>query len=459
MKAKMVLSICLMVFILPAVGWTAVLDVVPGPDADCSDGFCDLPSALVFSATNGEADTLNLQEVIYPLDAGLVYQPINENFALSIIGQSPDATILEGDFPEPVLTIDTTGMGDDSNADIFLDGLGFNNASHSRGELDLEISCDQADITIGSIEIQSPNGSVEMTTSSGTIEVTGSVNSGNGSISFEVGNPHLGTGIPDEDIIVWMGGGDVTVSPGASIDIHALEAGTINLNAVPGIEIAGEISAIGWVQTNGPPVEISVDGRFVAPPVGQEGGVVTLLRTIEDEQGNEHEQTFNYLIQDNGVTGFPATAIPFTATTGKYMAVEAQGGAFVALEVVDPATIGDENGKPRDMTYGLLDFEIKVNQPGDTAKVTVYLDQAAPQGYGWFKYSLAMGWTDFSANAQYNGDRTQVVLTLTDGGPGDDDGVADGVIRDPGGPGLMSSSSGCNGTGESGGECFIGCLF
>ena len=42
-------------------------------------------------------------------------------------------------------------------------------------------------------------------------------------------------------------------------------------------------------------------------------------------------------------------------------------------------------------------------------------------------------WYDFSAYAKFASDRRSVTLTLTDGGPGDADGVANGVIVDPAG--------------------------
>ena len=67
------------------------------------------------------------------------------------------------------------------------------------------------------------------------------------------------------------------------------------------------------------------------------------------------------------------------------------------------------------------------------------------------------GWHDFSDYAEFNDDRDQVTLTLTDGGLGDDDGIADGIIVDPSGLGSAPPTppAPSGGGGGGGGSCFI----
>lgn len=123
---------------------------------------------------------------------------------------------------------------------------------------------------------------------------------------------------------------------------------------------------------------------------------------------------------------------------------------------------------PDDMIYGLIDMRLKPDVIGGTMKVTIYLDSPAPAGYTWYKYSSNAGWYDFSDHAEFNALRDQVTLTLTDGGIGDDDGVANGVIVDPSGLGSSPGSSGGGddlgggggggGSGGGGGGCFISSL-
>ena len=126
-------------------------------------------------------------------------------------------------------------------------------------------------------------------------------------------------------------------------------------------------------------------------------------------------------------------------------------------------------GKPKRMPFGLINFKIAVAKAGDQATVRLYFSQAASYFSKWYKYDpITDKWYDFSAYAKFASDRRSVTLTLTDGGPGDADGVANGVIVDPAGiveaegdvppvvePPSSTSSAGSGGGGGGGGGCFI----
>jgi hypothetical protein len=119
---------------------------------------------------------------------------------------------------------------------------------------------------------------------------------------------------------------------------------------------------------------------------------------------------------------------------------------------VDPASLHDTTNMPDDLVYGLIQMQLKPDTVGGTVRVTVYLENSAPDGYVWSKYGPNNGWYDYSDYAEFNADRDQVTLTLVDGGIGDDDGVANGIIVDPSGLG-----SGVKGIalGGGGSGCFI----
>lgn len=112
------------------------------------------------------------------------------------------------------------------------------------------------------------------------------------------------------------------------------------------------------------------------------------------------------------------------------------------------------------MIYGLMDFKIKVDIPGSSTTLTIFLPEPMPQGYKWYKYSQSKGWYDYSSNVSLNGDRTRLSLTLVDGGTGDDDGQQNGIIEDPSGLGTAGSATVSDQTVSSGGGggCFIGTL-
>ena len=86
-------------------------------------------------------------------------------------------------------------------------------------------------------------------------------------------------------------------------------------------------------------------------------------------------------------------------------------------------------GTPTSMPFALINFKIAVAKPGDTAVVKLYFSKTASYFSKWYLYdAMADRWYDFSAYAKFAGDRRSVTLTLTDGGPGDADGVVNGVI-------------------------------
>jgi hypothetical protein len=130
---------------------------------------------------------------------------------------------------------------------------------------------------------------------------------------------------------------------------------------------------------------------------------------------------------------------------------------------VDPEgeDIGDRNRMPESMIYGLIDFKIKVDTPGSSATVTIFLSESVPKGYKWYKYSDNRGWYDYSANVSFDSERKQLSLTLIDGGTGDDDGEQNGIIEDPSGLGVARDDNDNDGNSSGGGGssgCFIGTL-
>jgi hypothetical protein len=132
------------------------------------------------------------------------------------------------------------------------------------------------------------------------------------------------------------------------------------------------------------------------------------------------------------------------------------------------------NNKPESMPFGILNIKIAVAKPGDQAAVKLYFLEPAPPAGKWYEYDMATErWIDFSSYTEFANDRLSAMITLRDGGPGDADGVANGIIIDPGGIGLADDGSnngsgsgtegisgnlrgdGSAGSGGGGGGCFI----
>jgi len=129
-----------------------------------------------------------------------------------------------------------------------------------------------------------------------------------------------------------------------------------------------------------------------------------------------------------------------------------------SIRSIDPATIADTHNKPDEMPLGLISFRLSVDNPGDTAEVTVYLSEPAPTDAKWYKYDPVNGWQDYSAHAPFTTTHS-VTLELQDGGFGDADGIANATIIDPSGLGTSATPPAppppAEGGGGGGGGCFI----
>jgi len=109
--------------------------------------------------------------------------------------------------------------------------------------------------------------------------------------------------------------------------------------------------------------------------------------------------------------------------------------AIEAVESEGPPQAGSYfSGTPGRFPFGLINFRVAVAEPGDQATVKLYFSEAVPRGSRWYEYdAVSRKWYDFSAYVKFARDRRSATLSLTDGGIGDADGVANGVIVDPGG--------------------------
>jgi hypothetical protein len=151
----------------------------------------------------------------------------------------------------------------------------------------------------------------------------------------------------------------------------------------------------------------------------------------------------------DSVDDFPADntkATPQSATgTGK---ITVDAGADTLSNV---AAVAAGQPLPSGFTFpdGLVTFQVAVAAPGDNAVVTLMFPSGQPAGGKYFKVDGSGAFVEFEG-ATINTDN--VVLILTDGGSGDNDNTADGMITDPGGLATpVPSSSG----GGGGGGCSV----
>ena len=129
----------------------------------------------------------------------------------------------------------------------------------------------------------------------------------------------------------------------------------------------------------------------------------------------------------------------YDAETGSPVGIGTGGGTLANLTSMPQGDIPTGLLPAVALPYGLFNFRVEglpvdADNPA-TVDLTFYFPDTLPTDAKWYKYDLAgNAMIDITAEVLFNG--SQAVLTLTDGGITDADGVVNGVIVDPGGPAL-----------------------
>jgi len=192
------------------------------------------------------------------------------------------------------------------------------------------------------------------------------------------------------------------------------------------VEDGGPFTATMTVTSNAPSVNVLITGNGVLDTDGDGIG-----DSVDDYPNN------------------PSKATPVAATGMGKILVDATPDTLsnVAAVAVAPGQAVSGYTFPD----GLVTFQVAVAAPGDNAVVTLKFPSGQPSGGKYFKDDGSGG-----ALVEFDGDRVtintdNVVLTLTDGGSGDNDNTANSMINDPGGLATPVPSS----SGGGGGSCSV----
>lgn len=140
--------------------------------------------------------------------------------------------------------------------------------------------------------------------------------------------------------------------------------------------------------------------------------------------------TFVFITGAAFVYGLNATAMP-TFDGTEFLTIQSPPGTFLTNVVaIDPATLG---GLPQDISFplGALGFNVNGLTPGVSIEVEIqFAEEVSVSSY--FKFSD--DWYEFLDDGTTGATVTpgKVILKFVDGGRGDHDGIANGVIVDPG---------------------------
>jgi len=144
--------------------------------------------------------------------------------------------------------------------------------------------------------------------------------------------------------------------------------------------------------------------------------------------------------------GYPADLLfEVCDDTEVYETVQSDTGTGSVIFVTDQGAIGNLDAlalsdlpadaqatKPKfNFVHGFFDCSITGLENGASVTLSITFPSSIPDKWVWWNYIEGQGWSSLPIGSN-DGDEV-ITITKTDGGVGDADGVANGVITDPGG--------------------------
>ena len=146
----------------------------------------------------------------------------------------------------------------------------------------------------------------------------------------------------------------------------------------------------------------------------------------------------------------PAGTAVSTATDTGCAAFDTSSGILGNLVAVSESSMPSDGKPTLEFPHGFFEFQITGLSNGEAVTLSIDLPHAVPTDTQYWKYGPTTGtptphWYQI-AMGDNDGDST-ITITLIDGGLGDDDLIANGVIIDQGGPGNPPATPAAAGAG------------
>ena len=177
---------------------------------------------------------------------------------------------------------------------------------------------------------------------------------------------------------------------------------------------------------------------FSVPAGGSKNVEATLTLPSNSIPSGTYSGTINVSSDSGNSTIFVTVIVTSvgtaTGTGTAYFASDA--GTIEDLAAIDVSTL--PNAPHVDFPHGIFSFNITGLSNGETVNVTINFPQDIPTTAQYWKYNASSGeWYQIPIGSN-DGDNI-IIITLQDGGIGDNDGVENGIISDPGAPGVPSA--------------------
>src|SRR3990172_2428126 len=292
--------------LFPTDGFAAVFNVTDE---------AELRNALDMAATNGEDDTINIAAGTYNTDGTTFDYPLDivagdENFALTIVGEGPGVTILDGGNSEQVLDIQTWNIPDDSNVNITITGLTIQNGNDPTptGGGGLYVRTESANITIENCEFGNNSaaggGGARVHSDSGDVTLNNNTFTDNSGGGASVGNESGDITLTDNtftDNFADSSGGGATVD--TELGNVTLTNNTFTDNSADSDGGGADVFAAGNVTlTDNTFTDNSADSDGGGASVETFSGDVTLTNNIFDNHSVGSRGGGAFIDNDEGIT-------------------------------------------------------------------------------------------------------------------------------------------------------------
>ncbi len=159
-------------------------------------------------------------------------------------------------------------------------------------------------------------------------------------------------------------------------------------------------------------------------------GAQCTLSNVQADQASTAVFGYQIIVPEGPQTGEPVELTP--PTENNWQITAASTATTDSVGTPPPANVS--------LPHGVVSLQLEMGTAGSSATVVLTYPEPLPAGTRYYKFGRTQAnptphWYVFSG-AVISGNT--ITLTLTDGGAGDDDLTANGVIVDPGGPALAA---------------------
>ncbi len=150
-----------------------------------------------------------------------------------------------------------------------------------------------------------------------------------------------------------------------------------------------------------------------------------------DGIANSQEQGFDW--DHDGIDdAFSARVATWQAEDGRYALIVEGNGELRRVQAPSLLNVNIEKPTTHNVSGNLFSFQIHALSQGETTSIHIITPQELDENTTWLKLNPNAQWEDSQENTVFRDDSGKgLIVYLTDGGAGDEDGVADGVIIDP----------------------------